>query len=240
MVELLVLFFLILKVRQGVKTFKRNATDNTDFYFISKKSTKELLGASRVGSFLTSEVTMLYYAVSSLRKRNSEANEYSNYKENGGLTLAAAFLAVIMIETLVLHVLLVYFNLHTLAWILTLTSSYTAVLIFAHIRALIKRPSVLTDTEIFLKNGLIADIMVNLEEIESIELTMTEVLAPGLKVGNLGFGKESTNHTIALYFKNPQTIEKIYGFTESCDVLLFHLDAKEEFMQRVNELIPTN
>lgn len=237
LVELFVLFFLILKVRKGVKIFKRLAADNYDFYFISKKSAKELFGTSRIGAFLASEISMLYYALSSWSKRKLLPNEYSNYKERGSIQLAGAFLTVILIETLAFHILLVYFEKNVLAWILTFSSLYTAIIIFAHIRALIKRPSELTNAVLYLKNGLIADVKIKIEEIESIELTMTKVDAPGLKIGNMGLGKESTNHTIAMYFKIPQTIEKIYGFTENCDLLLFHLDDKEEFVQKVKELM---
>ena len=181
---------------------------------------------------------MFYYAVSSWRKQALSPNEYSNYKESGNIPLAGAFLGVILVETLAFHILLVYFGQDTLAWIFTLTSLYTGLIIFSHIRALVKRPTVLTDKELHLKNGLIADIKIRLKDIESIELTMASLQIPGQKIGHLGFNKESANHSIAMYFKSPQTIEKIYGFTESCDVLLFHLDRKHEFVEKIQELIP--
>jgi len=232
-VELTILAIVGRKIYYGIKTYKSHSVQSTDFYVVSKKSSQEVFGKSRFASFFTSEITMMYYALFSWRKTKLLPNKFTNYKENGSIALMGALLMIVFIETFALHMLLMKWN-TWVAWGLTITSIYTAFMILGHLKALLQRPSLLSQNELNLKNGLIADININLKAIERIELFSKEIQSENLKIGNLGLSKESTNHNIAIHFKTPQTIEKIYGFTEECDVLLVHLDDKNNFIKKVN------
>ena len=176
---------------------------------------------------------MIYYALFAWKPRKLKHNEFTKYKENASLALAGAFLMVVFIETYAFHVLLMKWS-TIAAWILTGLSIYSAFSIIAHIKALLKRPSILNNEKLVLKNGLIADITVNLNDIVKIEGFSKEMYSEELKIGNLGLQKESTNHNIAIHFKNPQIIEKMYGFTEECDILLVHMDNRNRFLNEVN------
>lgn len=233
-VELTALAIMILNIIKVIKKF--NSIQNNDFYYVAKKSGKELFGKSKFGSFLASEITMVYYALFSWKKRKVKENEFTNYKENGSIALSGAILMVVFIETFAFHSLLVKWSIIT-AWIFTITSLYTGLMIFAHIKALLKRPSILTKQELILKNGLLADISINLNEIDKIEFCSKELKSEKSRISNLELPKESIGHTIALYFNTPQTIEKMYGFTEECDILLFHIDNKHRFLKLVEEAL---
>lgn len=235
-VELAVLAILISKILKAIKIFKSHSLASADFASISKKSVIELLGKSRFAAFLSSEITMMYYALISWNKKKPTSKEFTNYKENASIALGGALLMVVFIETFTLHVLLAKSSVIA-AWILTGTSIYTAFFIVAHIKALWLRPSLLTDENLVLKNGLIADIQIDLNAIEKIEECSKELKSETLKIGNLGLFKESANHNIALYLKKPQTIEKMYGFTEECDVLLFRMDNSQTFTDNLNAAI---
>ena len=240
LIEVGVLAFLILKVKQAVQILKKNTSEVSDFYMVCKKSAKQLFGKSHISSFIASETAMLYYAFSSWKKKTLQKNEYTNYQDNGSIPLLGAIIGIILVESVLFHVLLVYFEMNIFAWVLTLSSLYTGLLIFAHIRALKKRPSKITMTELRLKNGLLADITIKLSEIEKVELTKNTMPSGNLKIGNLGIAKESKNHNLALYFNSPQTIEKAYGFSTSCDVLLFNLDNKDHFVDQLGQAIRSN
>lgn len=233
-VELVVLTILIRKIFYGVKTFRSRSVRTTDFYNIAKESSKELFGKSRFASFFSSEITMMYYALFSWGKKKLNANEFTNYKDNASIILAGAFLMVIFIETFAFHLLLMKWS-SLVAWILTATSIYMGLMILGHIKALTKRPSILTDTELILKNGLIADISIRLDEINKVELCTKEMESKNLRIGNLGLSKESKHHNVALHFKTPQIIEKFYGFTQECDVLLLHIDNRNDFVDSINK-----
>lgn len=233
-VELIVLTFLSFKIYKGIKTFQANSNQTSDFQVISKESTKELFGKSRYASLFASEISMIYYAFFSWKRKKLKGNEFTKYKENASIALAGAFLMVVCIETYAFHVLLLKWS-AIAAWALTGLSVYSAFGIIAHIKALLQRPSVLTHEKLILKNGLIADITIPLTEIEKIEMLSKEISSEALNIGNLGIHKESTNHNIAIHFKTPQTIEKIYGFTEECDIILLHMDEKNRFLNLVHE-----
>jgi len=233
-IELTVLAVLISKISKAVRVYKSRFATSADFLVVSKKSALELFGPSKFSAFLASEIGMFYYALIAWKKRRPFPNTFTNYKENGSIALAGAFLMVIFIETFALHILLAKWNVIA-AWFLTATSIYTALMVFAHIKALLQRPSVLSDENLILKNGLIADIHIPLSAIEKIKSNTKELKSDNLKIGNLGLSKESTNHNIALHFKKPQTIEKMYGFTEECDVLLIHIDDRNVFVEKVNK-----
>lgn len=232
-VELGVLTFLSLKIYKVVKTYRANSDRSSDFLAISKISAQDLFGKSRYATLFAHEITMLYYAFFAWKGKKLKNNEFTKYKENASIALAGAFLMVIFIETYAFHVLLIKWS-SIAAWILTSLSIYSAFSIIAHIKALLKRPSVLTDENILLKNGLIADITIPLNEISKIEGLSKEMVSEKLKIGNLGLQKDSTNHNIAIHFNKPQRIEKMYGFTEECDILLVHIDEKNTFLNAVN------
>ena len=144
---------------------------------------------------------------------------------------------VIFIETFTFHILLMKWS-NTAAWILTATSVYTAFMVIAHIKSLIISPSLLAENELVLKNGLIARAKIDLKNIDDVVLCSKEIKSTNdMKVSNLGLHKDSVNHTIAIYFKNEQRIEKAYGFEEKCDVLLFHMDDKSNFMHQLQSNI---
>ncbi len=236
LVELIALIFFIFNVRKAIKVFKSNSGKATDFYKLSKLSAKELFGTSKFGAFFSTEITVIYYALFSWKTRNHSQNEFTNYRDNASIALVAALLMVVFMETYAFHILLIKWS-ELAAWIFSAASLYTALFIVAHSKALMQRPSIITNTELILKNGLIADISIPLDKIDEVKLCNQEIHTEKIKIGNLGLSKESTNHNIALYFKTPQTIEKIYGFTEQCHVLMLYMDNKKEFVEKLTKAI---
>jgi hypothetical protein len=234
LVELGIFSFLSFKIYKAVQIFRSNTAETFDFYEISNASVKELFGPTRFANFFASEISMFYYAFFCWRFKQLKVNQFSKYRESGTLALMGALLMLIFIETYAFHVLLVKWNV-VAAWILTGTSIYTALGIIAHLKALIARPSRLTKNELILKNGLLANSTIPLENIIKIEACTKEIVSEDSKIGNLGINKESTNHNVAIYFKKPQRIEKMYGFTQECDILLTFMDEKQRFLSVVNE-----
>ncbi len=231
-VEVVVLTLIVRKIYLAFRTLKSNSKYAGDFYEVCKKSSEELFGKSRYASFFCSELSMMYYAFFSWKKKEQQSNEFTNYKENASIALAGALLLLVGIETYTFHILLLKWS-SWAAWILTGTSIYTAFMIIGHMKALLRRRTVLLDNELHLKNGLIANMNINLNAIEKIALCSKELQSEALKIGNLGISKESSGHNIAIYFRTPQTIEKIYGLSEKCDILLLHIDRKKYFVDAV-------
>lgn len=236
LVEAGVLILVGFKVFRAIKGFRLEKNHSDDLFLIIKKNTLSLLGKNRFTQFLASEIAIFYYALFVWKRKENRWPTFTHYKDNGGLTLIAAFLAIILIETIALHLFLMQWS-GLAAWILTILSSYTAIVIFGHLKALVLRPSQLTDQELILKNGIIADIKIDLSAIENVEFCSTDLVYKDGIVAHLGLSKESQNHNIALYFNKPQIIEKVYGFTSDCDILLLEIDDKNRFLNTINAKI---
>ena len=207
-----------------------------DFYEICSKSAEELFGKSGFASLLTSEITLVYYAFFAWSKKKSSNLTFTNYKENAAMAQSIGFMMIILIETIALHALVIQWS-SIAAWVLTIASIYSALLILAHIKALILNPSLLTIEQLHLKNGLISRIQIDFENIKEVrpfskELRSTE----DIQVGHLGLHKESTHHNIAIYLKKAQDIQKVYGKKEECNVLLLHMDDKNTFIKTLESM----
>ena len=236
LVELGILVLVGTKVFKALKTFTIEKDHLDDLFIIIRKSTINLLGKSRFTQFLAYEIAIFYYSLFTWKRKNYKWKTFTNYKDDRGLTLVSAFLAIVIIETVALHLLLMRWS-EIATWSLTILSIYSAMVILGHLKALVLRPSILTDQNLILKNGIIAEVKIGLNEIEKVEFCSRELSSDDLIIANLGLSKESQNHNIALYFKKPQTIEKAYGFTSTCDVLLISIDDKNEFLRKVNSKI---
>jgi len=214
------------------KSVKTNSLKIDDAYMIIKRSSIESFGNSKFMNFLISEMGVFYYAAFAWKKKVLDENEFSNYKDNGTVPMIWALIFIVFIETAALHFLVAKWSFIG-AWILTILSIYTAFMLFGHLKAMSRRPSIITNNKVVLKNGLLASITINLKDIERVEIFNGQISESDKVVGNLGLAKESNDHNVALYFSQSQTIEKFYGITQRCDRLLFFIDDKNNFVQEL-------
>jgi hypothetical protein len=234
--ELLVITIVAFKVYHALKAIQLYKAPTEDILVTIKKSTIKLLGDNRFTRFLASELGIFHYGLFVWKLKRTSSLQFTNYKESGSIALIASFLMIVFIETITFHIVLTRWS-EIVAWVFTILSIYTAFILFGHLKALIFRLSELTDNELILKNGIIADLTISLSEIDKIEVCSKEITSQDSVVANLGLARESKNHNVALYFKKPQTIQKVYGFTELCDILLFSIDNKKAFVEKVENAI---
>ncbi|QLG44669.1 hypothetical protein [Costertonia aggregata] len=237
-VECAVLLLVLYKIYKSVRIFKYNSKQSEDINTIINQSVHEIFGTSKMSYFIASEIIMLYYLLFSWKKQKTTHKAFTHHKENASIALCCGFLLIIVIETFTFHILLSKWN-GIAAWMLTATSIYTAFMIIAHMKVLIQKPSVLTPKNLCLKNGLLANMNIDLKDIDRVEACSKELKSVKFKIANLGLSKESHNHNIAIYFKQKQTIDKAYGLKEHCDVLVLHLDDKNRFINELGAALET-
>ncbi len=235
-IEIFLVATVLRKVYLMSKSLKLNAHTTDDAYSIIKKSSIEAFGNGKFVNFLISEMAVFYYGFIAWKKKALNENEFTNYKDNGTVPLVWGLIFVMGIETAVLHFLLAKWSFIG-AWLLTILSIYSAFMVFGHLKALSRRPSIITNNKVILRNGLIASIEIDIEHIENVKLCSNENLDPDDSVGNLGLSKESKNHNVAIYFSKAQTVEKFYGLRQKCDMLVFYIDNKNEFVQKLKDLL---
>jgi len=235
LVPLTIITIIIYKICKELEVMKANLIKIEDKYLLFKKISKAIVPNEKVSRIAASEAALIYYSVFSWKRKKTADNQFTNYKENAVISLLLGLILVIIIETFVLHTVLIKWN-EIIAWIFALSSIYVLLQILGHLKALVKRPSEIKEGHLILKNGLLGDVNIHLDEIEHIE-TSTKEVESDKKVAYLTLSKGIDSHNIVIYFNKTQKIEKIYGKVKECDVLLLHIDNKTEFINQINTLI---
>jgi len=234
--EIFLLVTILRKAYLISKRLKANSQTAADTYSIIKKSCIEAFGKGRFINFLIAEMAVLYYGLFAWKKRKVRKNEFTNYKDNGTKPLLWGLIFIMLIETVVLHFLLAKWS-FIAAWVLTALSIYTVLMVFAHLKALLKRPSRIEKNKVILINGLLSSIEIDIAQIKKVEFHSKEISTADELTGNLGLTKESKNHNVAIYFSETQTVEKFYGLNQKCEMLVFYIDDKNKFVEKVNSKI---
>ncbi|GAB3176232.1 hypothetical protein [Telluribacter humicola] len=238
MVELVLLSVIFYYVHKAVRTFRQSTGESQDFYLILKKSAVRAVGYPRLAKVLATEIAMLYYALLAWKKAPRSQQSFTIYKENGVTALLGSILFVATIELFITHLLLTRWN-ATVAWVLSGLSLYGMLQILGHLRALRRRHLEIKDNRLLLKYGLFGDMDIELRQIQRVELTTNLVNEADKKVEQLALLKAVESYNVALYFTEKQTIEKAYGISRECDVILLHVDNKEEFVEKLHRAIST-
>ena len=235
-IELVFLFYNFYHICRIIKAFKNNPDRSRDFYFIIRESVIKTMGNVWVAKIFATEIAMVYYAVGTWERAERPVGSFTGFRENGITALLGVIIFMITFETAIVHLLVSRWS-ETTAWILTVLSMYLVIQIFAHLRALKKRFIKISDHELLLKYGLFGDMKIYLKDILCVESTSNEVYVAGLKVAKLAILGDLESHNVAIHFKKKQQLEKPYGFTVSCDIVLLHVDQRLEFVGQLNDLI---
>ena len=233
-VEIGVLIFLMVQVHRIRQSFKMSGKSEGDVLDALKASVTAHFGASRAGQILASEVAMIYYML--VFRRPKPRTGFTAHKENGLVALFAGLIGILLVETFALHFLLMQWS-TAVAWVISGISLYTCLQIFAHARALTMRKTTFENGQLLLRYGLFGDAKINMNDFAKVEITKRHPAQNSGKIVQLALLPGLETHNIAIYFKSPQTIERIYGIRQKCDVLLLHLDNKADFLLEVNRAL---
>ena len=226
LIELAVAAFILFKVRETIRLFRIESSNQLDFYTALKSACKEILPA-KVDAIFAMEISVFYYCLFAWKKRKLDKNEFTYHKESAVLILLGVFLFVLLVETFVVHLLLQAWS-TVAAWILTGLSIYTAFQLFAILKSLSRRPiSIGTDT-LFLKYGLFAETQIPYSAIKSVELS-TKPLEFDQYTRHLSPLKEVDSYNVILEVDQSQEIRGLYGLKRDFNRLAFHVDEKEKF-----------
>ncbi|MBK6263746.1 hypothetical protein JKA74_01760 [Marivirga sp. S37H4] len=233
-IELAILSFIIFKVRKAVKAFRSQKETTPDFFTALKDSCYELLPRGAVMPFAT-EVAVMYYGFISWRKRILKPNEFTHHKNSGAIALLAVFILIVLVETFVIHLLLVRWS-NIVAWIFTGLSLYTAMQVWGIIKSIPKRPYVLENNQLKLRYGILNETTIDLKNIESIEAFSKSIeKEDGIaKLSPLG---ELESHNLLITLKEENTLIGLYGIKRNYNKLAIFVDQKNEFKKMLEAAI---
>jgi hypothetical protein len=233
-VELFVLSFVIIKVRRSVNTYKQKKQGNTDFYSTLKETCSELIPQKLV-PFLCTEIAVIYYGFLNWKKHSPKTNEFTYHKNSGTTALIWAIIFMVLVETFVLHILLVRWS-NLAAWILSALSIYTAIQLFGFLKSLSQRPITISNNNLIVRYGILAETEIKLQDIDLIELSTSDLKSDKQTKKLSAFGELESHNTI-IKLKKEYSLFGLYGIRKKFTNLALYLDDKNEFKNKMEEIL---
>ncbi|MEM7549874.1 MAG: hypothetical protein AAF363_09370 [Bacteroidota bacterium] len=230
-VELAVLSIVAYKAINLRKSFKENGLETLDFYDRIKSASGEIL-PSKISNFFAMETATFYYGFFSWKKRTTRDNEFTYHKESGVVYVLSTIIFMVVAETLILHLVIQLWS-QTVAVILTILSIYTGLQLFGMTRSLFFRPIQLNEDDLKLKFGIMAEAIIPISEIESIEQTSRD-FQDDEQIRNLSpFGELGGSYNFILHLKNERILHSLYGMKKSFKSIAFHIDDRLKFESQI-------
>lgn len=181
------------------------------------------------------EIAVFYYGFIYWKKRIPKQNEFTYHKNSGTISLLVAIIFIVGIETYVLHILLIKWN-NTIALILGVLSIYSGIQIFGFLKSLLKRPYIIEHDKLKLYYGILSETIIDLNEIESIEISSEEIEfnKENRKLSPLG---TLESHNMIVNLKNENVLIGLYGINRKYKKIAFYVDDKVKFKNAVETAI---
>jgi hypothetical protein len=226
LLEVGVVSFIIYKARLLFKTYK-STNENLDFYDSIRIATAQVF-PEKIAHFLSAEITVFYYLFFNWKKTKASEGLFSYHKEGTYNGVFLGIILVVMIETFVLHFIIIKWSVIA-AWILTILSVYTLLQFLALLKAIQRRPILFNKEkkELILRFGFAGFAKVTIDNIENIEFNSKDIEDEEIQYFSF-LGKLSGHNTI-LHFKEKIVFESIYGIKKEAKALAFIIDDKQAF-----------
>ena len=234
-IELFILGFVIYNIRKAVQLYKLNKKNESfDFFTVLKSTCYNILPKGTVLPVVT-EIAVFYYGFINWKKRQLEPNEFSYHKDSGTVGILIAILFLIAIETVAFHLLLSKCN-TTAAWTLTGVSIYSGIQILGFLKSMLKRPISIEDDVLYLRYGIMNETTINIQDIESIECTIKDIEL-NKTTRKLSFLGDLEGHNLVIKLKKENTLFGLYGVKRTYTTLAFYVDKKQDFKNRIIDIL---
>lgn len=231
-VEISVLTYLIITIRKAIKAFKLKSEGNPDFFTAAKEAGNSFLPA-RVSVLFATELSMFYYGFINWKKRSLNENEFSYYKETSTRMLLVVFIFLVLIETFAVHLLVQQWS-TTIAWVLTIVSAYACFQLIGIHKSIPQRPIVITNESLLLRNGIMAETSIKLDQILNIEIYKKSIEKED-GINFLSPFKDAEGHNVLISLKSPETISGFYGIKKEYTRLALFVDEPEKFVTQMEQ-----
>jgi hypothetical protein len=233
-VELTILSYLFIKVRSVIIKYQKNKTLQPDFFSALKETCASIFPPSMV-SFIAIEVAVFYYGFIHWRKLRLSDTAFTYHQKSGAVYFIGALIFIILVETFVVHLLVQPWSVLT-AWILTGISLYTCLQCFGFLRSLSKRPFFIQDHRLFLRYGILAEVDIDIHDIESVELTR-RLMGADTSMVQLSPFKNLESCNVILRLKKEYVLTGLYGKRKSFQQLALYVDDKLHFHAFLSRLL---
>jgi hypothetical protein len=234
-VELGVLGYLGYRVYRTRSAFRAEARLGRDVMERLRSAFEREIKPAVIGRVAAFELALFYYVFLAWRIKRPPGS-FTYHRSSGSPVILAAFLFLLIAETVVVHILVSLWSVAA-AWILTALSLYLALQIAAHMKALFLRPIRITEDRLLLRCGVIGDTVIRLQAIRAIRggAAGADSITEAVKLAAAG---ELTSPNITLELDEKATLNGPYGIRREFRAISFWVDEPEEFVKVMAEAIP--
>lgn len=232
--ELFVIVYLIWKVRQAIRYHKTLGHVEQDFYSALKDTCANFL-PPKAALILSTEIALFYFSFVTWKKFNLTPNQFTYHKSSPARAVLLAFLLMILVETVALHLLLGQWS-KIAAWILTILSIYTALQVLGILKSLSRRPITIEANNLVIRYGILNEVSIPFEQIEAIRPCSGtfEIDKSTKKLSPFG---ELEGYSILITLKETLTLQGLYGMKRDFKQLAFSLDEPMLFQAQLDQAI---
>ena len=234
LMELMVIAFLIIKTRNAKKAYDLQKDSTFDFYTALKNAVSEVVPKG-LSNLLSTEIAVFYYGFFCWSERKLKANEFTCHKENGAIPIFFVIIFMIIVETVVQHILIRLFS-TTIAWIITIISIYSVLVLFGIARSLSRRPVIVTDDSIYLRYGIISEAIIFRSNIASIEISPRAVEF-NKEVIPLSPLHKLENKNVVINLREEGILNGFYGKRKKFKSIVLYIDDLARFRMLMEEQI---
>jgi len=228
-IELAIIGWMVWKFKRAYQLSKTTQQTAPDFLVHCRNLLHGVFGNETIGNVVASEVSVFYYLFAKPHRATDSSHYFTSHKSNNILLLLYTFLFMFLVEAAIMHLLFQLWN-HTAAWVLTGLSIYSCLQLLAHIRAIKARPTIITDTTLILRNGLLGgDAIVPIDVIERIEFSTKDITDSDTI--SMALIKSLENHNVVIYLKEPIIVTKALGIKKPATVILVNMDEQNSFIE---------
>jgi hypothetical protein len=226
--ELFVIGYAVTQFKKIRAAYYLHHTAFADPIYNLRLSMGDVLGNSPAIKVLAAEVAVLRYGLLFWKKEkvDPQYKSFSTHKDCGYAAIWCVLFAVILIEIVPMHLLLMKWS-NTAAVILTVLSAYSSIIFIADLSAMLKRKVLVNDDTIILRTGLRWRAITGLDNIQSLQKITNDYTSdePYLKGGVL---KNSGN--LLITFKQQVMVDKLYGASKTYHTILMQVDDVDAFI----------
>jgi len=237
--EIVILSTVIYKISQINKSYKRNSNVNNDFYDKVHHACQDIF-PGRIGRVLATEIAVIYYFFSFKKNKEVVLPHFSYYKKSGIKTVIGVFIFLLIIETFVVHLLLMRWN-EAVAWVLTFLSVYTLLQIVSILKSMNRRliSFDFENKQLELRYGIACQATIPFQDIDYVEAKTrrdeNDVNNVSLSVFDL-----LDSHNVCIHLIEKHTLYKLYGMKKRFKSISLYADQKDLFIKTIEGIIEHN
>jgi hypothetical protein len=223
-VELGGLAYLAYRIYRTRKAYRRGIDADSDLMERLSSALEHEIKPPAIARAAAFELGIFAYAFIKWRRKPVGENVFTYHRTTSPHLIVGVFLFLITVETIGMHLLIALWS-ETFAWIATALSIYFAIQLLAHLKAMILRPSVVSDERLYLRCGILGDALIQRKNVLSAEVT-SEAGESALDLLPLG---AMSQPNVRLTLREPVAVYGFYGLRTHSRVLRLSLDDPEDF-----------